>query len=49
MAQLYMIYLGGVSDLVGIQDTHTRRAMWSWLHTMGYFLLLEFLDLICTT
>jgi hypothetical protein len=44
-----MIYLGGVPDLAGIQDTHTLRAMWSWLPTMGYFLLLEFLDLIRTT
>jgi hypothetical protein len=44
-----MIYLGGVSELVGIQDPHALRAMWSWLPTRLYFLLLEFLDLRRTT
>jgi hypothetical protein len=37
-----MIYLGGVSELAGIQDPHALGAMWSWLPTMGCFLLLEF-------
>ena len=44
-----MIYLGGVPKLAGIQDPRALGAMGSWLPTMGYFLLLEFVDLRRTT